>query len=85
MKRGRPSIRYKIQQEIILLLTRFDTPIAISSLRKEISKSVAREISWNTVKKYVQELVESGKVQAIQLSHSKIENKPGLVLYSLKK
>ena len=85
MKRGRPNLRYKIQQEIISLLTRFDTPLAISSLRKEISKSIDREVSWTTIQKYVQELVESGKIQAIQLTHSKIENKPGLVLYSLKK
>lgn len=85
MKRGRPNIRYKIQQEITTILSRFSTPVAISTIKKEVSQSVNREISWNTVQKYVQELVDSGRLQAIQLSHSKVENKEGLVLYTLKK
>ncbi len=85
MKRGRPNIRYSIQQEIIFLLSKMNTPITISVLLKEISKSVNHKTSWNTIQKYVQELVESGKVQAIQLPHSKEANKSGLVVYALKK
>jgi hypothetical protein len=85
MKRGRPNIRRIIQQEIITVLTELKTPSATSVISKEISKILDRRISWNTIQKYVQELVESGKVQAIQLPHSKVENKSGLVLYTLKK
>lgn len=85
MKRGRPNIRYNVQSEIISLLTKFHTPITVSVLLKEINKSLNREMSWNTVQKYVRELVESGKIQAIQLPHSKIDNKSGLVVYTLKK
>ena len=85
MKRGRPNIRYDIQKEITSILTRFNTPVTISVLLKEASKSLNHQISWNTVQKYVQEMVESGKIQAIQLPHSKLENKSGLVVYTLKK
>lgn len=85
MKRGRPNIRHDVQNDIISILTRFNTPVTISLISKEISKTVNREISWNTVQKYVQELVESGRINAIQLQHSKEENKNGLVVYTLKK
>ncbi len=85
MKRGRPNIRYDVQKYIISLLSKATTPVTISVISKEIAKTIDREISWNTVQKYVQELVESGKIQAIQLPHSKVENKVGLVVYTLKK
>ena len=85
MKRGRPNIRRVVQDQIITTLGHINTPITISTLLKEVSQSVNREISWNTIQKYVQELVESGKIQAIQLPHSKIENRAGLVVYTLKR
>ena len=85
MKRGRPNIRHNVQRDIILLLSKFDTPITISVISKEIFKLTNKKLSWNTIQKYVQELVETGKVQAFQLPHSKMENKDGLVVYALKK
>lgn len=85
MRRGRPNIRRIVQSEIIIILTELKTPVATSVISKEVSKTLNRRISWNTVQKYVQELVEGGKIQAIQLPHSKIETKSGLVLYTLKK
>lgn len=85
MKRGRPNIRRVVQEQIITTLNQIRTPITISTLLKKMSQSVNREISWNTIQKYVQELVESGKIQAIQLPHSKIENRTGLVVYTLKR
>ena len=85
MKRGRPNIRYGVQKDIVSLLTKENTPLTISAISKRIAKTLNREISWNTVQKYVHELVESGKIQAIQLPHSKLENKPGLILYTLKR
>ena len=85
MKRGRPNIRHDVQKEIISLLSKVTTPITISVISKTISQLINREISWNTVQKYVQELVEIGRIQAIQLPHSKLENKPGLIVYTLKK
>lgn len=85
MKRGRPNIRRQIQQQILETLSIFETPITVSALSKEISKTNEREISWNTINKYVQELVEAGKIQPIQLPHSKDSGKNGLVVYTLKK
>ena len=85
MKRGRHNIRRLIQEEIIKVVSSFNTPITTSVMRKEISKTINKNISWNTIQKYLTELVEAGRIQPIQLPHSKIENKSGLVLYSLKK
>ena len=85
MRRGRPNVRHEIQREITTLLSKFNTPLTTSIILREISKIINREISWNTVQKSVNELVESGKVQAVQLPHSKVENKLGLVVYTLKK
>ena len=85
MKRGRANMRHSVQAEIISLLTSLEVPVTISLVSKELSKTINREISWNTVQKYMRELVESGKLQAIQLPHSKQENKDGLVVYTLKK
>lgn len=85
MKRGRPNIRYSTQKEIINVLLQINTPATISIISREVSKTVNKSVSWNTVQKYLQELVEAGKVQAIQLPHSKTENKAGLIVYALKK
>ncbi len=85
MKRGRPNIRRDVQREIISFLSGRGTPVTISVVSKELSKTINREVSWNTVQKYMQELVESGQLQAIQLPHSKQENRDGLVVYTLKK
>lgn len=85
MKRGRPNIRHNVQEEILSLFMRMGVPITISTISKEVSRSLNREISWNTIQKYVGELVESGKLQTIQLPHSKLENREGLRVYTLKK
>lgn len=85
MRRGRPNVRHEIQREIIILLSKFSTPLTTSIILRETAKTINREVSWNTIQKYVNELVESGKVQAVQLPHSKVENKLGLVVYTLKK
>ena len=85
MKRGRHNVRRSIQEEIIKVVSSFNTPITTSVMRKEISKILNRNISWNTIQKYLTELVEAGRIQPIQLPHSKLENKSGLIVYTLKK
>lgn len=85
MKRGRHNMRRSIQEEIIKVVSSFNTPITTSVMRKETSKTLNRNISWNTIQKYLTELVEAGMIQPIQLQHSKLENKPGLTVYTLKK
>lgn len=78
-------MRRSIQEEIIKAVSSFNTPITTSVMRKEVSKILNRNISWNTIQKYLTELVEAGRIQPIQLQHSKLENKPGLTVYTLKK
>ncbi len=85
MKRGRPSKRFLIQSEIVSLLSSANVPLTISFLAKTLSKNLNQRINWNTVKKYVSELVSNDKIQPIDLPHSKKEGKKGLTVYILKK
>jgi hypothetical protein len=85
LKRGRPNIREMIQTNLINLLSNSQTPLTTSSLTRLISKEVNKTISWNTVQKYLNELIQTEKVQAIELPHSKIENRTGLTVYVLRK
>ena len=85
MIRGRPNIRRQIRENILNILSSSETPMTTSMLARDATKTLKRNVSWNTVQKYLQELIETGKVNPIQLPHSKEENKPGLVVYTLKK
>ena len=85
MKRGRPSIRIEIQKEIMNVLAFSNVPMTISSIAKLISKKLNRRVSWNTVEKYIKELVTMDRVSPITLPHSKKEGKDGLTVYVLKK
>ena len=85
MKRGRPSKRTLIQKNILEVLATTEFPLTTLAITRRISKKLNKKISWNTVKKYLDELVGIDKVQAIKLPHSKKEGKEGLTIYSLKK
>lgn len=85
MKRGRPSVRITVQTNILEVLSSSQFPMTISSLAKIISPKIGRTVSWNTVQKYLDELVQLNKIQPMPLPHSKIEGKTGLVVYQLKK
>lgn len=85
MKRGRPPMRHDIHKEVIRILSDGDTPKTTSVLTKELSQVLNKRLSWNTVDKYVQELVQVGRVQPIELPHSKDDQKSGLTVYTLKK
>lgn len=84
MKRGRRAVRSLILPLILEILSD-NLPRSIHSLEKEISRRLGKNVSWNTVQKYLRELVETGKVEAIQTPHSKEEGKQGLTVYTLKK
>ncbi|MFH7882326.1 MAG: hypothetical protein QW140_01230, partial [Candidatus Aenigmatarchaeota archaeon] len=77
-------IRVVVQQYIIKCLESIETPVSIEALRKQISKNLGKSLSWNTVQKYLQELVELGRVEAIPTPHSKREGE-GLTVYILKR
>jgi hypothetical protein len=85
MKRGRPNIRSQIQPKILEILSKNNIPMNVSTICSYLSSEMKRPISWNTVKKYLDELVRLDKVQAIPLPHSKEENKTGLTVYSIKR
>jgi hypothetical protein len=85
MKRGRPNSRVLIQESVIDALKSLSTPITISALTEIISGKFNKPVSWNTIQKYVLELVEMDKIQPTPLPHSKIEGKNGLTVYQLKR
>ena len=85
MKRGRPSKRIEISNSILNVFTSSQTPMTIAGLAKQLSTGKEKPISWNTVQKYLDALVQQEKVQAIVLPHSKDETKKGLTVYTLKK
>jgi predicted transcriptional regulator len=85
MKRGRPSKRNEIQNIVMDILTASSNPQTVSSLRKAASLKVGKAISWNTIEKYLKELVQMNKVQPITVPHCKDITKNGLTLYTLKK
>lgn len=85
MKRGRPAIRDTVQNNLMSVLSSSQTPLTVSSLTRFVSKVINRNVSWNTVQKYIDELIAVDKIQAIPLPHSKIEDKEGLTVYVLKK
>ncbi|MCS7106044.1 MAG: hypothetical protein NZ942_01885, partial [Candidatus Aenigmarchaeota archaeon] len=70
---------------ILEILKELSTPISINAIRGMISEKLGKEVSWNTVHKYLDELVGIGKVEAIQTPHSKKEGKKGLTVYILKR
>jgi predicted transcriptional regulator len=85
MKRGRRSIRDDVISQILDILSNTQTPLTTSSIRMLISNRFDKNLSWNTVRKYLNELVKSNQISSISLPHSKIKDKTGLVLYILKK
>jgi len=85
MKRGRPNKRYEIQNLSLDILKSSNTPMTISAMAGLISKKLNERVSWNTVHKYVYELVQTDKIQPTILLHSKSNEKPGLTVYSIKK
>ncbi len=85
MKRGRPATRNEATTAILNVLEKSQVPLTTSSIRSIISKELTRKFSWNTVQKYVNELIQTNRLNATNLPHSKIPNKTGLTVYTLKK
>jgi len=81
MKRGRPSKRYEIYALIEEYFSTNPYPSNVKKISEFISQRVGKTISWNTVKKYLEELVRIDKVKRIQTHHSKIPEKTGITLY----
>ena len=85
MKRGRPSKRSLIMAKILETLSEINFPANVTYIQKKIAKKIGELPSWNTVKKYLEELAMLDKVEKVVLPHSKNKNKQGLTVYKLKK
>jgi len=85
MKRGRPNKRLKVQTTILESLQQMNAPLTISSMARLVSDRHNEQISWNTVRKYVNEMIATNKIEAVRLPHSKEEGKDGLTVYMLKR
>ncbi len=84
MRRGRPSKRREVAQSILDVLSSVEVPMSVLSIKKRVEERIGR-VSWNTVKKYLDELVTMERVEAIPLPHSKLEGKEGLTVYRIKR
>ncbi|MFB0544223.1 MAG: hypothetical protein ACETVN_00790 [Asgard group archaeon] len=78
-------MRHEVQTLVVGVLGDVNTPMSINAICEKIFRQTKKKISWNTVYKYLTELVEFDKIRAISLPHSKIEGKEGLTVYILKK
>jgi hypothetical protein len=85
MKRGRPSKGWDIRKAILVALENSTVPLTTSVLARAVSEKSGSKVSWNTVQKYLRELVEANRVQPIGLPHSKKPGEMGLTVYTLKK
>ncbi len=84
MKRGRPSIRYVIYELVSEYFSLFPYPSNVRRICKFISERLQSEVSWNTVKKYLEELAKMDKLKKIKLEHSRKKGEEGITLYAPK-
>lgn len=85
MKRGRKSQKEEIENQIIDILSNTQTPLTTSSIKMLISRKFDKNFSWNSIQKYLNELVKDNQVSFISLPHSKIKDRTGITVYMLKK
>lgn len=85
MKRGRPIIRIEVQERILSILQKQNLPLNIKIISDQIFEEYGKRYSWNTIQKYLNELVEIGQVEEIVLPHSKDKGKFGLKVFTIKK
>ncbi|MEM5828046.1 MAG: hypothetical protein QW197_00880 [Candidatus Aenigmatarchaeota archaeon] len=83
MKRGRPSIRFEIYSLIEEYFSLHPYPSNVRKITAFISERLKKNVSWNTVRKYLEELVKLDRVKKMETPHSKKPNEKGLTLYYL--
>ena len=85
MKRGRRSLREEVKFQILDVLSNTKIPLTTSSIKMLIFKKFNKNLSWNTVQKYLDELVKNNQLSVIHLPHSKEKKKTGISVYILKR
>ncbi|MEM5836144.1 MAG: hypothetical protein QXY24_01025 [Candidatus Aenigmatarchaeota archaeon] len=78
-------MRDEVKSKILEILSNTQTPLTISSIKMLIFENFNRNFSWNTIQKYLNELVEESKIIPIHLPHSRLKGKTGLTVYILKR
>ena len=80
MRRGRPTMRQEFRREILHVLAHFDYPATASTVKRLLDQQRMQPCGRDTVRKYLQELVEDHLV-ARQVLPTQRGRKP-LVVYS---
>lgn len=52
--------------QVILSVLDTSIPLNVEAIRRAVSIKLGKDVSWNTVKKYLDELVETGRIEQIQ-------------------
>jgi len=81
-KRGRPVLRATFRERISQLLSQCPYPVTVQTIRQAVLQTTARPCSWNTVKKYLDELTADGIIVR-QLLPAENKRRP-LVLYFMR-
>jgi Fe2+ or Zn2+ uptake regulation protein len=82
MRRGRPSLRTASRQSISEVLRRHPYPVTVQTVHQDLVRSASGPGSWNTVRKYLDDLASDGVVIR-QVLPVERKRKP-LVLYFIR-
>ena len=79
---GRRPIRFEIESKIMKILDKTEVPVTCSYVKKEISKR--KKVHFDTVKKYLEDLVLRNVIFKKNLPPTKKQHVKGMTLYSKK-
>ena len=57
MKRGRPAMREEFRRQILMVLGKTPYPITVTNVRRLVEARRTHPCGWDTIQKYLQELV----------------------------
>jgi len=79
---GRRPIRFEIESKIMRILNKTEVPVTCSYVKREIT--MRRKVHFDTVKKYLEELVHRDAIFKKILPPTKKQHIKGMTLYSKK-
>jgi hypothetical protein len=81
---GRKPIKMQVQTVALDILGHAEFPVSCNVLKKEIRQRLGKNTHFDTVKKYLDDLVRKDMIFRKELPPAKKEHKKGVVLYSKK-
>ena len=81
---GRKPLKILVESVILEVMDQVDFPVSCNILKREVSKKLGKNIHFDTVKKYVEDLAKKNMIFKKQLPPAKKEHKKGVTLYSKK-